>query len=278
MTPAPKRRLKILEAASYLRERMWSRDFSDSRRTTSSEKTQGISVVIPAHNEERYIKDCVLSIAALKDPAIHEIIVVDNASTDRTAEIARSVPGVTVVREPHKGITWARQKGLDIATGDLYAAIDADVRISPQWLATVKRRFQDPNIVSLSGPYGYYDLTRWKNFIIRFLLQLILAEQRIMGKHTELIRGGNTVYRMPALRAAGGFNTDILFYGEDVDTFMRIRKFGKTAYDPRMSALSSGRRFNAEGFWKMLFIYRVNSVWQHLFAKPLLHITEHDWR
>ncbi len=278
MTSTPKRRLRILTAASYLLERIWRRGSNGSRRTISSEKKQDISVVIPAHNEELYIKDCVLSITALKDPAIREIIVVDNASTDRTAEIARSVPGVTVVREPHKGITWARQKGLDRATGDLYASIDADVRVSPQWLATVKRRFRDPNIVSLSGPYGYYDLARWKNFIIRFLLQLIFAEQRIMGKHSELIRGGNTVYRMPALRAAGGFNTDILFYGEDVDTFMRIRKFGKTAYDPRMSVLSSGRRFNAEGFWKMLFIYRINSIWQHLFDKPLLHIPEHDWR
>lgn len=244
----------------------------------NEETAMRISFVIPAFNEEHYIGECLRSIVDLKDPAVHEIIVVDNGSTDNTAAIARSFAGVTVVHEEHKGLTWARQKGLDTATGDYYAAIDADVRVPPQWLDVVKRRFRDPELASLTGPYRYFDLARWKQSIIRFLLWLIVTAHRIAGSDAQLSRGGNTVYRMQTLRAAGGFNTKISFYGEDIDTLIRVHTRGKTDYDPGMFAWSSARRINAEGFWKSLFLYRLSSVWQHIAHKPLLRKAEFDWR
>ena len=72
-----------------------------------------LSFVVPAYNEEAYLPACLESIVAqtreLGDAV--EVIVVNNASTDRTREVALAVPGVRVVDEPRKGLTFARQAG-----------------------------------------------------------------------------------------------------------------------------------------------------------------------
>ena len=93
-----------------------------------------ISVVVPAYNEEQYIAACLSSILNQKNEALHEIIVVDNASTDATAQIAASYPGVRVVLEQNKGLPYARQRGLEEAVGDIVAYIDADTKVRPGWL------------------------------------------------------------------------------------------------------------------------------------------------
>ena len=99
-----------------------------------------MSVVIPAHNEERYIGACLAHIRASSAPHPCEVIVVDNASTDRTAAIAREA-GVRVVPEPQKGTNHARQRGLLAATGDLVAFIDADVLLPREWFAAAVSAF-----------------------------------------------------------------------------------------------------------------------------------------
>src|SRR5689334_1513313 len=71
-----------------------------------------LSVVIPAYNEEKYIGACLDELITTAGSDIYEIIVVDNASTDRTAAVARKYKGVKVVREDRKGLTRARQAGL----------------------------------------------------------------------------------------------------------------------------------------------------------------------
>jgi glycosyltransferase involved in cell wall biosynthesis len=101
-----------------------------------------LSFVIPAYNEEALLRPCVHSIMAqlAQEGMDAEIIVVNNASTDRTREIAASLAGVRVVDEPHKGIVRARQQ-IVAATGDLIANIDADTRLAPGWIAQVYTRF-----------------------------------------------------------------------------------------------------------------------------------------
>ena len=93
-----------------------------------------LSFVVPAYNEEAYLPACLESILTQIDPATSglapgtcEIIVVNNASTDRTREVALRYPGVTVVDEPRKGLTFARQAGFAASTGDLIANVDSDV-------------------------------------------------------------------------------------------------------------------------------------------------------
>src|SRR4051812_6224494 len=90
-----------------------------------------ISFIIPAHNEQFYISDCLSSVikALHQNICEAEIIVVNNASTDDTKKIANLCRGVIVIDEPHKGLARARQAGFKACTGDLVANIDADTNL-----------------------------------------------------------------------------------------------------------------------------------------------------
>src|SRR3989338_9632627 len=101
-----------------------------------------ISFIIPAYNEEHYIGPCLESVLAYAGDSIEEIIVVNNASTDRTAEVAGAFPKVRVVHEPRKGLTYARERGLKEARGELLAYIDADTRLHARWLPIVTEEFE----------------------------------------------------------------------------------------------------------------------------------------
>ena len=89
-----------------------------------------ISLIIPAHNEEKYLPGCLQNIAPHVGRLL-EVIVVDNASADDTAEVARQFQFARVVHEPRKGLLWARQRGFLESRGDHLAYIDADCRMPP---------------------------------------------------------------------------------------------------------------------------------------------------
>ncbi|MEV0355300.1 glycosyltransferase [Nocardia sp. NPDC050697] len=103
-----------------------------------------LSVVVPAYNEEEVIGECLDRLTAQLG-SITEIVVVDNNSTDKTADIVRGYaerfPQIVLVREERQGLVHARNRGLDTATGALLARIDADTRIPEHWAATVVRFF-----------------------------------------------------------------------------------------------------------------------------------------
>jgi len=127
-----------------------------------------VSIVIPAYNEERTIRACVVAALEQTVPA-HEIVVVDNRSTDKTAAmldaLAIEFPEVplVVVREDRQGIIPARDRGFEVATGDVYGRIDADSILEPGWVEAVQKTFTDPSVAAATGPVIYYDmpLRRW---------------------------------------------------------------------------------------------------------------------
>jgi glycosyltransferase involved in cell wall biosynthesis len=84
-----------------------------------------VTVVVPAHNAERYIVDALGSALAQTHPAV-EVIVVDDGSTDRTAELAAAQPGVHVIRQANRGPAAARNAAIAAGTGELIAYLDAD--------------------------------------------------------------------------------------------------------------------------------------------------------
>jgi cellulose synthase/poly-beta-1,6-N-acetylglucosamine synthase-like glycosyltransferase len=77
-----------------------------------------ISVIVCAHNEERFIAACIHSLLA-QTRRPDEILVIDNASDDRTGQVARLLRGVRVIDEPRKGLVVARERGRQEAIGDL---------------------------------------------------------------------------------------------------------------------------------------------------------------
>ena len=74
-----------------------------------------ISVIVCAHNEEAFLAACLHSLLAQARPP-DEIVVVNNGSTDRTGEIARSINGVAVIEEPRRGLVIARERGRSVAS------------------------------------------------------------------------------------------------------------------------------------------------------------------
>ncbi len=212
-----------------------------------------VSIVIPAFNEEKNIADGIRA-ALAQDYPHFEVIVVDNGSTDNTAAIAAQFP-ITVIAEPRKGTNHARESGRRVATGE---NIDADCLPSPDWLSVGVARLNDRNVSAVSGPYDYYDAGRVSRIILLALQKNVFT---LANKITSFLnRGGtiiagNVLIRASALDEAGGYNTAIVFYGDDTDTAQRVSRHGKIIFDRRLIVRSSARRFKAEGTFKIIFIY-----------------------
>ena len=111
-----------------------------------------LSIVIPAYNEEKYIGAAIESVQKYGNGVCKEIIVVDNASTDRTVQIANGYPGVRVVSESKKGTGHARERGFRESTGDVICFIDADTRLRPASTRRVARALGDSLVGCISGP------------------------------------------------------------------------------------------------------------------------------
>jgi glycosyltransferase involved in cell wall biosynthesis len=227
-----------------------------------------LSFIIPAYNEELYLDACLDSILRQAAGRYHEIIVVDNGSTDATSEIARKKPGVRVVYEDRRGITRARQRGLEQATGDLIAYVDADTRLPPSWIDIAERAFQsDRDLLCLSGPYRYYDGPFFKRLINDMISAIVLPTGNILFGY--MLVGGNYVVQRDALFKAGGFDRNIDFFGEDTDIGRRLHALGPMSFRLDFFLFSSGRRFYGEGMLRANTIYLLNYLWVVLFHRPL---------
>lgn len=123
-----------------------------------------VSVVIPAYNEEADIRHSLMSVIDQTVPA-HEIIVVDNKSTDGTRAAVEAMAAAfpdagirVVVQDAEQGITPTRNAGFDAATGDVIGRMDADSALMPDWVENVQRAFEDGTLAAASGPVEYYDM------------------------------------------------------------------------------------------------------------------------
>ena len=232
-----------------------------------------LSFVIPAFNEQDYLADCIHSIqaqiAALSLRA--EIIVVNNASTDGTEALAKSL-GVIVVNEPRKGLTYARQAGFLASHGELIANVDADSRLTPGWIEQVLATFAaEPDIIALSGPVTYYDLTPRDALAVRFFYVwawLVYSINRHILHVGSMVQGGNFVIARPALERIGGFNLAISFYGEDTDIACRLNEIGKVRFTFALKMFSSARRLKKEGMALTGLRYTINFFWTTFLDRP----------
>lgn len=224
-----------------------------------------ITFVIPAYNEEQYIGRCIQSIRAEAPGA--PIIVVNNGSTDATARIARSFNGVVVLSAPKKGITIARQAGLEHAITRWVAFIDADNELPEDWLITAIHSLHEPAtkpIVALSGPVAYRELVKIEKATVYAFYVLGRAAHSVM----PMLQGGNFIVNRAAMLKVGGFDTAIDFYGEDTMTAKRLSKVGKVKFDLDFFCYSSPRRFKAEGMFVTGVKYMANYIWIWVAGRP----------
>lgn len=215
-----------------------------------------VSIIIPARNEEKNLPT-VLNALKNQTLAPYQIIVVDSASSDKTGEVALSL-GAEVIREGRVGTNNALETGRTLVRGDFIARIDADCIPEKDWVERASKIFRDKTVVSATGPYDYYDgglvfrnLSFFAQKYIYFLASVLMRIFRLGG----IIIEGNSMMRATTMQKIGGFNRDIIFYGDGTDLAKNLSKHGKIIFNRDLIMKTSARRFRNEGTLKVSIKY-----------------------
>jgi glycosyltransferase involved in cell wall biosynthesis len=226
-----------------------------------------ISVVIPAFNEEGYLERCLAALALQDCPMDpYEIIVVDNGSTDRTAEIARRY-GARLVVEPRKGVARARQAGFEAARGVVIASTDADTIVTPFWVSRIAWHFRTvPTLGAVYGPVWWPEARLLERLVFRYPITWALWASNRLGR--SLWWGSNFAVRRQVFLEAGGFPVDWLS-DEDTDLSLRVSRIAAVRFDPSLIVCASDRRAR-EGWQRVMGRLGVNIVRRFLLQRSPL--------
>jgi glycosyltransferase involved in cell wall biosynthesis len=179
-----------------------------------------VSVIIPCYNQGRFLGEALDSILAQRHP-VHEIIVVDDGSTDETAAVAASYSGVQYIRQENAGPAAARNRGLQGCRGDFVVFVDADDRLLPRHFTTSLQAFAEhPNVVMVWGDYRWFgtqDGWHVHNCAPRPDYYGAMLHFGMMGPPATLM------LRHEVLSAIGGFRTDLVPC-EDLEMWLRVAR------------------------------------------------------
>jgi len=176
-----------------------------------------ISVIIPVYNGERFISEALYSVIRQNYHPI-EIIVIDDGSTDKTADIVNDFEGNIRYHNQNKsGIAAARNKGISLAEGELISFIDADDVWLPDKLKLQTDLLnQNPEteiVIGFMLPLAFENMDQVTN------------EQIACGKSVLALQMGSTLIRKSVFKKTGGFDTELII-AEDSDWFYRIMEAG----------------------------------------------------
>lgn len=208
-----------------------------------------VAIVIPAYNEEKYLPRTLAAInQALKDEQIFtSVVVVNNASTDATGEIAKTF-GAIVVDESKKGIGQARQTGLEsLPTSVRYVlTTDADTVIPLDWIRSHYQSLQQENVACTYGGAKFLTESDVKltDQIMYFIYnEAIKIARSVQHKpNPENIGGCNTGLVKNIALEIGGYNRE-LTCGEDLDILERMSNIGESVKIDSVVATSARRLF-----------------------------------
>ncbi|MDD5556449.1 MAG: glycosyltransferase [bacterium] len=187
---------------------------------------ESVTVVVPVHNGERTIGDCIRSLLDLRPPPSGcEIVVVDNRSRDGTAEVVRRFP-VRYLRQPRRGAAAARNMGVQEARGAYVAFTDADCLADRDWLDELRGGFTDESVACVGGaivsPPAFSALER-------YMAQAnpISQEKTIERDAVPHAITANAMFRRRVFDEVGLFDERFpMAGGEDVDLGWRIHGAG----------------------------------------------------
>ncbi|KAA0927850.1 glycosyltransferase [Rhodococcus sp. ANT_H53B] len=224
-----------------------------------------LSIVVPAFDESAHIGEC-LDALLVQCERIHEIIVVDNNSTDDTAaivtEYARRFPQVVLLRESERGVVHARNAGFDHARGSVIGRIDADTRIEAGWVDSVLDFFERRlDYVAVTGPIYLYD-SPWARPYRAFVDRSV--RKRPSERWVSAASGNNFAIRRSAweaVRARTSLRTDL---HEDIDLSLCIDKVGlRIAQIEPMRVEVSGRRLLTPPLEYRHYVQSSYRTWAH---------------
>ncbi|MFQ5514485.1 MAG: glycosyltransferase [Myxococcota bacterium] len=221
-----------------------------------------LSIIVPAFNEERELPGCLASIGRAVRSAKnveHELIVVDNNSSDGTCDVARAA-GAAVVFEPVNQISRARNAGAEVAVGEWLLFLDADSRLHPDSFGELVDVLRSGTVAGGGCIIALEGVPAW----IRAGLPLFNLCMRIV----KWAPGCFLFCRADAFRELRGFSTD-LFGGEEMDFSRRLKQWARARgcgfrVLARRPHLSSGRKFRLfttretlEHLWRSFFRFGV---------------------
>jgi glycosyltransferase involved in cell wall biosynthesis len=179
-----------------------------------------MSVVICAHNAEATIDECLEHTCALDYPGL-EILVVDDGSSDATAQTVRRYPRARLLSIPHSGLGTARNEGLKATCSDIVAFLDSDAFPTPEWPYFLALGFEKDDIVGVGGPNECppADGTHARDIAAApgGPIHVLLTDDR-----AEHVPGCNMAFRRSALEELGGFDPIYMVAGDDVDFCWRV--------------------------------------------------------
>lgn len=208
-----------------------------------------ISIVIPVYNEEAQLAACLRTIARQRLKP-YEVIVVDNNSTDRTAQVAQRFRFVKVITAKRQGVVHARDRGFNAARGDIIGRIDADTRLPADWTQQLTRIFANGSIDAVSGSMQYYDVP-YRRLFSRIDLLLRRRAARLM-RDEVFLQGANMALRKTAWKACKRHLCRRSGLHEDFDLAIHLSQAGRrVVFRQQLVASISARCVNDDirDFW-----------------------------
>jgi len=199
-----------------------SRLINEDRSEYSFSAMSLISVIIPCYNQAHFLSEAIESVLA-QSYSYLEIIVVDDGSTDDTAQIAAKYPGVRCIRQENQGLSTARNTGLRESRGEILVFLDADDLLLPHALETgLNYLLAHPECAFVYGHYHYVneDGSIRNEFFQEPVEQnyyLVFLKGNHIGMHATVM------YRRTALEAVGGFDPSLPAC-EDYDLYLRLAR------------------------------------------------------
>lgn len=229
--------------------------------------TDPVSVIVPAFNEKECIADTIRSLVASDHPV--EIIVVDDGSTDDTADIAESLqlPNVTVIRKPNGGKATALNVGIMHASHDIIVMMDGDTVFEPSTVRRLVQPFADPAVGAVAGNAKVANrsslIARWQH--IEYVIGFNVDRRVYDLLHCmPTVPGAVGAFRREVLLQAGGVSDDTL--AEDTDLTMAVCRAGwRVVYEETARAWTEAPA-TLRQLWRQRYRWSygtMQSMWKH---------------
>ena len=221
-------------------------------------------MIVPAYNEEAEIAKCLKSLTKQElDRKEFEVIVVDNASTDKTAQIIKKFPFKSVFAAK-KSVVLARQAGVDKSRGEIIVSADADTVYPSNWLTQIKKDFnRNPDVVAVVGWIYYRGTSTFFNLAAALGQEANLFLSKHFAKF-PLVFAANFAFKKKAFDQIGGYPAHLPELGDQQYLLKRFLRLGKVLVDPKVKCFTSNRQLKEPG--KNIFVY---NGWYRLIGYPI---------
>lgn len=212
-----------------------------------------ISVVVCTYNGSRTIRDCLDGLTKLEYPNF-EVIVVNDGSKDNTPEIVAEYPSFKLISTENRGLSNARNTGLEAATGEIIAYTDDDARPDLHWLHYLALTYATTDHAGVGGPNIAPPGDGW---IAECVANAPGGPIHVLLDDTtaEHVPGCNCSFRTEALRQIGGWDPRFRSAGDDVDVCWRIQHMGWTIGFSPAAMVWHHRRNSIKDYWKQQIGY-----------------------